>query len=79
MSWILSLIGGVSEIFKMVSDVLRRLHENKLVEQGKQQGKTELEKQIVVKENEIARKQAEVLMQERTEQELKDKLKNGSF
>lgn len=63
----------------MISDVLRRLHENKLVEQGKQQGKTELEAQIAVKENQIARKQTEVLMQERTEQELKDKLKDGSF
>lgn len=72
-------MGGASGIFKLISDVLQRLHEKKLVDDAKQQGKSELEAKIAIEENIISKKQMDVLMQERTEEELKKKLEDGNF
>ena len=79
MSWILWLLGGVSGLFKVISEALQMYRDKDLIDQGRQQAEAEIAAKIAAEQNAISKKQTDILMQERTEEELKKKLENGEF
>lgn len=79
MSWISWIISGLSGIIHIISQMLDRAREKELVDQGKQQATTELANKISEKEAEVTKKQTEILMQERTDEETIKKLEEGKY
>lgn len=79
MSWISWLISGISGLIHIISQMLDRARERELVDQGKQQATIEIANKISEKEAEVTKKQTEILMQERTDEETIKKLEKGEY
>lgn len=72
LSTILGLFGGITKIVERILDIIR---EKRLIEQGKIQEKAEQ----AMKESEVLRKQQEILLEDRSEEEVIKTLENGKF
>lgn len=79
MGWLSWIFGGFSGLIHLISEVLQRWKEKELVEQGKQQGQSELAVKIAKEEQEISKKQNEILMTEQPPEEVVKKLEDGKF
>ena len=70
-----AILGFLSGFFSVFSRILEYFKKQEL----KNEGKTELTKEIAVKEVEITRKQTEVLIKDEKREDTIKKLENGTF
>lgn len=70
-----AILGFLSGFFSVFSRILEYFKKEEL----KNEGKTELTKEIAVKEVEITRKQTEVLIKDEKREDTIKKLENGTF